>query len=307
MTATTCESWRSDYTGRARLALADLERAPAVGRWSQRDLETLGQWLLPEATLSGLSPETALLIAPHRRLHGLPWSALVAGRQPLVAYCIPVVVPSLHSLALLWQHPTAGRLAIENGLLLAVSDFQERHSSLPQTIQEVEALSQLYPGGLILRNEAASWAALQELAAGKGLATFSFLHVASHAFHDNVTGRLSGLALSDRDVWLDELWDCAPLPGLVTLSACSGSKSRLYEGDEHIGLATTCLAAGARHVVASLWPVLDEDAAGLMIAFYNHLAAGQGVAKALALAQRAAWQTGKAPLHWAGFRCTGLP
>ncbi|NIV13045.1 MAG: hypothetical protein GWN62_17705, partial [Aliifodinibius sp.] len=64
------------------------------------------------------------------------------------------------------------------------------------------------------------------LADRHGLDSFKFLHVASHAFADTLSGRLSGLAFYDRDVWLDELRGCAPFPGLVTLSACSGSKSR---------------------------------------------------------------------------------
>jgi CHAT domain-containing protein len=227
------------------------------------------------------------------------------------------MLPSLHSLTQLWERDAVRYRPVGDGLILAVSDFQGRHHPLPQTMREVEAMSRACPGSQVLHDEAATWPAFYNLAAGQGLVHFSFLHMASHAFHDNVTGRLSGLALYDRDVWLDELWDCAPLPKLVTLSACSGSKSRLYEGDEHVGLVTTCLAAGAQHVVASLWPVLDQDAVNLMVAFYSYLTANQrvagpritayGVARALALAQRAAWQAGKAPTQWGGFCCTGLP
>jgi CHAT domain-containing protein len=168
-------------------------------------------------------------------------------------------------------------------------------------------LLRLFPESMALLDEAATWDGLLDSTQGAGQSDFSFLHVASHAFADRVSGRLSGLALYDRDVWLDELWDCAPLPPLITLSACSGSKSRLYSGDEQVGLATTCLAAGARQVVASLWPIQDKEAADFMMTFYSHLMLGSSAAQALAKAQRAAIQNRKDVAHWAGFRCTGLP
>jgi CHAT domain-containing protein len=191
--------------------------------------------------------------------------------------------------------------------MLAVSEFNGRHEALPFTAAEVEFLLSLYPASESLLNEAATWPKLLAKAEGAGLAGFSFLHFAGHAFVDGVSGRLSSLAMFDRDVWLDELWECAPFPALVTLSACSGSKSRLYEGDEQIGLATTLLAAGARQVVANLWRVDDKETAALMKRFYTCLRDGNGAGQALALTQRAAVQEGKSAADWAGFRCTGLP
>ncbi|MCI0727405.1 MAG: CHAT domain-containing protein [Chloroflexi bacterium] len=310
ITPQNCYAWHARLTSRVRLALGSVTRSREPGHWQQADLHALGHWLLPERLWSELLPDTVLMIAPHRQLHWLPWSALELGvnGQPLMMTAIPVIIPSLYSLALLWQRPVVEQPILNNGLLLTLSDFQGRHPTLSQIAQEATMLkSYLGPGGWALCDEAATWSNILELSREGGLARFSFLHLASHAFHDAATGRLSGLALYDRDVWIDELWDCAPLPSLVVLSTCSSSKSRLYEGDEHVGLATTCLAAGARHVVASLWPVLDQDAANLMATFYSHLAASQHVATALAHAQRAARQSGKTATQWAGFRCTGQP
>jgi CHAT domain-containing protein len=277
------------------------------GQIQTGDLAILGRWLLPDSVLAALSPEKILFIAPHRELHFLPWSALIAGGRPLVTQAIPAVIPSLHSLAALGQRMKPGRPSLENGLLLAAADFQDRHSPLPQTILEVEALKEIFPGSRLLCNEEMTWSSLGQLATEGGLSDYSYLHIATHAFSDTISGRLSGLAFYDRDVWLDELWDYAPLPGLVALSACSGSKGRLYEGDEQVGLATTCLAAGAQHVVASLWQILDQYAADFMLAFYQNLAAGQGVAEALAVVQRQAWESGETIGQWGSFRCTGMP
>jgi CHAT domain-containing protein len=159
--------------------------------------------------------------------------------------------------------------------------------------------------GTVLYDERATWAALRALGGNTGLAKYAFLHIASHAFYDAVSGRASGLALHDRDVWLDEVWELAPLPPLFSLSACSGMQSYLYEGDEPIGLATTCLQAGAQHVVGSLWPVRDAGAASVMSAFYRYFFEGSAPPRALAMAQRQAAMGDSAWRCWAPFICVG--
>jgi CHAT domain-containing protein len=196
---------------------------------------------------------------------------------------------------------------MEAGLLLAVSQFAgNRRDPLPAVRDEAARLRE--QAGLTLLEQAATWPNLLALRQEDGLARFAFLHVASHAFADPISGRASGLALYDQDIWLDQLWELAPLPGLVTLSACSGAQSLTHQGDEHVGLAMTCLAAGANQVIGSLWPVLDPAAARLMADFYHHYAAGPAgsgsPAAALAHAQRA--QKGN-PAAWSAFLCLGLP
>jgi CHAT domain-containing protein len=221
---------------------------------------------------------------------------------------VPAIVPSLHSLILLWQRPTMAPFSPTSGLLVAVGSFQERYPPLPAVTAEAKVIAaHLGPGSRRLQAAEATWLNLQQVAGEDGLAPFAFLHVASHAFHDPITGRLSGLALYDRDIWLDEVTQLAPLPSLVTFSACSGSQSRIYEGDEHVGLVTACLASGAQSVVGSLWPIEDADTADLMLNFYEQRLAGRRVAHALALAQRRAWRLGSHIIHWGSFRCTGQP
>ncbi len=301
-----CEYQDVLYSNRARWLLEELDQGHALGHWSNSELQILGHWLLPETIVERIEPKTTLLIAPHGQLHRLPWSALTAVDQPLVMKAVPVVVPSMQSLMVLMGRADR-ELALEKGLLVAVSDFKGRYDPLPYTVKEVQSLGRFFPASKFLINEAATWDDLSASVGGANGSSYSFFHFASHAFAEKISGRLNGLALYDRDLWLDELWDLAPLPTLVTLSACSGSESQLYQGDEQVGLATTCLAAGAQHVVASLWPIHDKTAPDLMIQFYSHLMLGAGVALALAKAQRTAVQTGKGIAHWAGFRCTGMP
>lgn len=310
LTPEDCTVWSAKASGSARAALRLLSRSgPASRDLTARDRQALGRWLLPELVQGVLTAVTILIIAPHRQLHHLPWAALsLAAGQPLVTACVPVIVPSLNSLALLWQRPSPRPPASTAGLLLAVSDFQGRYPDLPQVRVEADALAvHLGSGGQQLRETEVTRSNLYRLREEEGLSRFSYLHIASHAFHDPVSGRLSSLALVDHDLWLDELWEYAPLPPLVTLSACSGIQSLVYEGDEHVGLAPTCLAAGAQSVVGSLWPVKDAGLPQFILAFYDHLFSGHGPAQSLTLAQRAAWRQGNDVAQWGSFLCIGQP
>lgn len=302
--------WSARMTPATRLALTTCAKGGANRLWPPRHLALLGDWLLPDFVRAQLTPDTTLLISPHRALHRLPWAGLLldGGERPLMTACIPALTPSWRSLLHLWQRAETAVAPLRSGLMLALSDFQQRHAPLPQTRQESAQLRDLFGPNLHLLEEGeAATERLFRLAEANGLAEFDFLHVASHAFADQLTGRLSGLALADRDLWLDEIDQLAPLPRLVTLSACSGILSRLFEGDEQVGLTIACLAAGAQRVVGSLWPLLDEVAAPFMGWFYAYLQAGSGPALALAQAQREAHQAGLPLPQWGSLQCIGQP
>jgi CHAT domain-containing protein len=284
----------------------------ATGSDPARSYMALGRLLLKEIEAL-VEPDTFLFIAPHGPLHDLPWAALrlpESGR-PLAAAAIPMVVPTLSTLALLWQREGTAATVTEKreaGLLLAISDFGERRQRLEAVIDEADRLENVPELGLVsLREEQATWDGLLAHAGHRGLARYRFWHVASHAFHDQYSGRLSGVALYDRDIWLDDLWRFAPLPPLVVISACSAGKYGLFAGDEPVGLVTTALAAGARQVVASQRPVPDAEAAALTAHFYDAFVQGQRAPEALALAQRAAMAEGMPAAVWGHYLCVGTP
>ena len=306
-----CSSWQRNITPQFRRALDTCVRARRSGhKPTPADLAVLGQWLIPEEMTVELTPDTMLLLAPQGELHQIPWSAILpgVGRQPLVARCMPAIVPSLFCLMLLWQRQT-NPLSNGDGLLLGVSAFPGRPKPpLPQVNGELARIAaQSGKNRQATVIEDATWDKLCALAEDNGLARYAFCHIASHASFDPLTGRLSTVSFYDRDVWLDELWDCAPWPSLVTLAACTSSQNLVHEGDEHVGLTTTFLAAGADTVVGTLWKVEDEDAAALLSGFYNHFLAGHSPAAALALVQRQAVQQGEAISRWGGFICVGMP
>jgi hypothetical protein len=72
-----------------------------------------------------------------------------------------------------------------------------------------------------------------------------------------------------------------------------------------MGLARAFFQAGAHTVVASLWPVRDDDGAALFDRFYAHLAQGRSVAEALRAAQRDRIADGASAYAWAGLVVLG--
>ncbi len=303
--------WQQKHSNRTRFLLELGSRTGHSRFLNARDLTALGEMLLPPQIKKWLGPENHLIIAPHRQLHRLPWAALSIGSPtvPLVTTCIPSITPSLQSLAYLWGRPRPAAAATQrSGIIVAVSDFNGRYASLPAAKREVQQLRGLFePGGTCLLDSEATIANLYALKQNAVLADAAFLHIATHAFSDQVTGRLSRLALYDQDIWLDELQQLAPLPPHVTLSACGGIRSLILHGDEQLSLTAACLQAGAASVVGSLQPVLDAAAPEFMVQFYTHFLAGAGPAAALALAQRAAFWDSIDPAHWASFQCIGQP
>jgi len=97
-----------------------------------------------------------------------------------------------------------------------------------------------------------------------------------------------------------------PMP-LVVLAGCSSGHGRVLAGEGVQGLAHAFLIAGARAVIATLWPVDDDQSAVFLTRFYEHLAGGNTVGSALA-ATRAELRADPATAHpfaWAGYVALG--
>lgn len=310
----------SPISNRFLMALDECLKACQGGTMpTQSDLDVLGSILIPSSIIESLTPETYLIISPHRKLHNVPWAAIRPGfdGQPLVSRCIPHIVPSLQNLVTLWGRDLPKlQPSRDSGLLIGISHFQGVHRDLPFVKDEINSLqAKLGFAGHILYEKEVTWENIKGLChttSGsanqvEGLSRFTWLHIASHIFADPHTGRLSGIAMWDGDIWLDQLRDLTPLPRLVTFSACNGIYSFVYEGDEHIGLATTCLVSGASSVVGSIWPIMDRSSAEFMICYYDNYLSGLHPAQAVSQTQRQMISRGESVSTWAGFICLGVP
>jgi len=137
--------------------------------------------------------------------------------------------------------------------------------------------------------------ATEERARGIGKSA-DIVHFACHALVDENHPLESALILSippapeeDAQNGLLQAWEVIESmrldAELVVLSACRTALGREMAGEGIVGLTRAFQFAGARAVLASLWPVADRSTAGLMEGFYKNLAAGLTADTALQDAQ----------------------
>ena len=117
------------------------------------------------------------------------------------------------------------------------------------------------------------------------------VHLAAHAYADSLRPARSRLLLGgpSRGEALT-VGEISSLPlrrgAMVVLSACSTAAGPVPNGEGTLSLARAFLAAGAGTVIASLWPVDDEETRLLMTAFHGHVVRGRTPDEALRLAGR---------------------
>jgi CHAT domain-containing protein len=268
-----------------------------------------GQLVTPLEKAGLLRGKHRLLIVPHRELHYLPFAALLEpGPSPrfLVQRYEIVTVAS----GAVWLTIRARPTSSDRRNLLALAP---RLRDLPGARAEVRAIADLYGADAeVVIGDRATRESLVAAAPGR-----SIVHLASRGILNRHNPRFSYIALAP-DARSDgrlEVHDVARLSidaRLVVLSACqtglaSGRLVDVPTCDDWVGLVQAFQSAGARSVLATLWPVDDRATAGLMKRFYVALRAGESESGALAAAQRAtlATATTQAPFYWAGFVLNG--
>jgi CHAT domain-containing protein len=238
-----------------------------------------------------------LVIVPHGFLHYVPFHALFDGREYLVdrhevSYC-----PSAQAFRLCRQRGQAAGNGRTPALIVGVPD-----EKLPHLDQEVHYIRSLIPGAETLVGEAANLEQFKRRAE-----QCRVLHLASHAVfrHDNPL--FSALKLADS--WLNfyDIFHLELQAELVTLSACQTGMSKIFAGDELVGLMRGFLYAGAPSLILSLWAVHDRSTAELMGEFYRQLNHGHPARSALRGAQLAIKEKYPHPSYWAPFVLMGRP
>jgi CHAT domain-containing protein len=111
------------------------------------------------------------------------------------------------------------------------------------------------------------------------------VHVAAHGRFREDQPLFSAVELADGPLFAYDVPRLRTAPRLVVLSACDAGRSVVRPGGDVMGLATALLRAGTSAVVASVLPVPDKQAVGLVTAFHTGLRDGMAPAAALATAQ----------------------
>jgi tetratricopeptide (TPR) repeat protein len=244
--------------------------------------------------------------------------AVSAAPQPqelLAVVADPVFAASDRRLASLDRRPMPADAAPSLSLVRG-SERIKSLTRLPATAAEADALRRLTRGTKTLFLTGLD--ANRDAVLSAPLADFRILHFATHAFSNLSDPALSMLVLSEVDPQGQaregalRAYDIATMKlnaDLVVLSGCETAIGKRVSGEGLLGLSHAFLLAGARTVVASLWPVPDTATAILMQEFYSQLLT-KGATPALALqsaelkvARQKKWT---APYYWAGFQVTEI-
>ncbi|GHO74274.1 hypothetical protein KSD_20450 [Ktedonobacter sp. SOSP1-85] len=241
-----------------------------------------------------------LTIVPYGVLHQLPFHALYDGSRFLIEDFQINYLPASSLLLDLQNMRQLNEHEISTALVMGCSG----HSNLPSALEEARSIAELLHGTCQLEEEA-TIEHLQTETQGCPL-----IHLATHGHSRLDAPNFSSIVLADGylnaiDAFSLNLQGCE----LVTLSGCETGLALSGGGDEQLGLGRAFLAAGARSLVMSIWPVEDASTSFLMQAFYQHLLRGESKVEALRLAQQAMLKHVDAryshPYFWAAFRLVG--
>lgn len=140
---------------------------------------------------------------------------------------------------------------------------------------------------------------------------FGIVHLAAHAKADHGDPESATIFLAPEEPAEDGLLQFKEIVDLdltgrtVVLSACDTASGEVLLGEGVLDLAHAFFRAGAHAVVASLWPLRDDDGQLFFDAFYRHLARGESLAGAARAAQRERIAEGAPPAAWAGIVVLG--
>jgi tetratricopeptide (TPR) repeat protein len=290
------------------LAAFDARESDAVQRAAAR----LAAALSNEDVVRGL-PQRLAIVADGS-LQSVPFSILPLSEQErLGAHHDVSYLPSITTLR--WLRRT-GNVAIRDASLaiFAAPTPQPADAALPYSRIEAESIGSLLPKEHVWLALGANASRANALAAD--WRRFNVAHFATHAVTDLSRPELSGIVLAARSdaapedgvLRMNDIYNLDMPVDLVVLSGCATAAGRDVDSEGVLSLSRAFLYAGARRVVASLWPVDDRATAAFMREFYRALLVDhKSAVSALRFAQRSLsgdvrWA---APYYWAGFVLQG--
>jgi len=269
--------------------LSDVRTLPSAASLARR-AHALHQRLLAPC-LERAGGRRRLVVIPDATVAGLPFEALVTRCRPQDNDVAFRELEYVLDRFLVTYSPSAPVLVALAGLrrdglprpALVVAD-PGSGELLPGARREaLEIARRLGPGQtrLYLGEEA------HEGRLRTGVGGFRLVHVAAHAEEDPqgaVCLRLAPGGGEDGSVTAPEIAALELAADLVVLSACRSNRGVVRQAEGVRSLAWAFLAAGARGVVATAWPV-EDAAGGALIGEFYRLLGNEGLPAALALHQ----------------------
>ena len=284
-------------------------------------------------------PQSRLIVVGHDRLQEVPFDALVMpdGRYLAETHVVTyspsaTILSELRSIG--EPHFSRGLLGVgavryggtgmfpdalssltrgaEIGLRGGLFDPEAAPSfgPLPGSRRELMDAAAGIPGSTLLLDRGAT----EERIKSEPLDSYAVLHFAVHVVVDNERPDRTALVLArdpgsaeDGLLQAREIAHLRLRAKLVVLSGCNTGSPIFQSSFDNASLVRSFLFAGARSVLATLWPIDDAFAAYLMGQFYAYLTQGMDGGTALEMAKRDAIHKYRnaGPALWAGFRLVG--
>ena len=221
-----------------------------------------------------------------------------ADRKRWVAFADPVLPGT--------QEILADAEPVTRGVL---EDTKWAWRRLPGARREVEGIAEMFPVGerTIYLGAEATEARVKE---DERVSQARVLHLASHALIDEESPTQSAVLLAQGEhdqedglLQMREIFDLQLSADLVVLSACESGLGKAIRGEGLLGLTQAFFHAGARSLLVSLWPVVDQASAELMVAFYREMLSGASTLEALRSAKLSLLEQPRTahPYYWSPF------
>lgn len=257
----------------ARLGTIDLARAHYNYGAARGAYDVLLRPLQPL-----IAGKTELRISADDALHFIPFDALLDGSDYVIERAAIAYLPSPDA-----AMPIAP-VSLTRTVFIA--------GNAPGVAQEAAALKQLLPNARI--SKPVSFEQLRTTATNA-----TVLHLAAHAYADAANPLSAFVELAPARLVINEIEQLRLNAELVVLTACETMYGKLYAGAP-FGLAAAFGAAGAKAVVATLWPV-GANSAVFTKGFYAALQRGSSPTSALREAKLQLKTESDNPLLWAPF------
>ncbi len=220
-----------------------------------------------------------LIIVPDEHLFFAPFSSLVDENGCYLSHSYSTqITPSLHTLKSSMQRPYDSNI----GFALFVGNPT---GDLPSAAEEVECLSKLFDACPLIGPAAKKEALLQLLSEA------SIIHIAAHGepnrgeimLAPNCPPAQLGLSFTKPESYVltqRDITNKSLQARLVVLCCCHTGRGEI-SSEGVIGITRAFLAAGARSVLAALWPIDDDATKVFMEKFYKELCKEISVCEAL--------------------------
>lgn len=280
---------RATFVGESHALYAALLR-PALD--SLRPPPATPLWIVPEGRLADL-PFEVLLSSPDSSANwsDMPW---LARRHP-IGYAYSFATEEVQ------KRLPAG---VGKGMLHVAPRFEDRRRGLtPLVHSDAETPAARLPHSAYCADTCASFARLSP-----ELSRYRVIHLSTHA---SASGPAPHIEWSDRRVLLPEIYALHLKADLLALSACETAVGKWSEGEGVMSLARAFTAAGAKGLVATLWPVNERSTAQIFSNFYEALQTEGRKSEALRQAKIRYLEDPhipifqKTPYYWAGITYTG--